>query len=244
MSEALVTADSISKSYGEIEAVKGISFALMGGEIVGLIGPNGAGKTTTIRMISTLIRPSSGSITVCGLDVMREPKEVRRVIGGYPEIAGLYERLTVYQNLRFYASFYDVDDRDKRIADYLEMFDLADRKNMAAGKLSKGMKEKIVFIRTVIHDPKVILLDEPLTGLDPDSRITLKGLLKKFRETGKVILLSSHTLSEVENICDRVILIDAGSVLVDDKIAVLKERFKTDKLPTLEEVYLSLRHGG
>jgi ABC-type multidrug transport system ATPase subunit len=96
----------------------------------------------------------------------------------------------------------------------------------------------------VIHDPKVILLDEPLTGLDPDSRITLKGLLKKFRETGKVILLSSHTLSEVENICDRVILIDAGSVLVDDKIAVLKERFKTDKLPTLEEVYLSLRHGG
>jgi ABC-type multidrug transport system ATPase subunit len=244
MSEASVFADSISKSYGEIEAVKGISFALMGGEIVGLIGPNGAGKTTTIRMISTLIRPSSGSITVCGLDVMREPKEVRRVIGVYPEIAGLYERLTVYQNLRFYASFYDVDDRDKRIADYLEMFDLADRKNMAAGKLSKGMKEKIVFIRTVIHDPKVILLDEPLTGLDPDSRITLKGLLKKFRETGKVILLSSHTLSEVENICDRVILIDAGSVLVDDKIAVLKERFKTDELPTLEEVYLSLRHGG
>jgi ABC-type multidrug transport system ATPase subunit len=243
MIEASVSADSVSKSYGEIEAVRGVSFGLRPGEVVGLIGPNGAGKTTIIRMISTLLRPSSGSISVCGLDVTKEPKEVRRVIGVFPEIAGLYEKLTVYQNLRFYASFYDVDDQNARILDYLEMFDLADRKDMAVGKLSKGMKEKIIFIRTVIHDPKVILLDEPLTGLDPDSRIILKELLKRFGQAGKAILLSSHTLSEVENICDRVILIDAGKVLVDDQVAALKEKFRTEKLPTLEEVYLALRRG-
>jgi ABC-type multidrug transport system ATPase subunit len=244
MIEALVSVDSVYKSYGEIEAVRGVSFDLRPGEVVGLIGPNGAGKTTTIRMISTLLRPSSGSMSVCGLNVMEEPKEVRRVIGMYPEVAGLYERLTVRQNLRFYASFYDIEDREKRILDYLEMFELADRKDMPVGKLSKGMKEKIIFIRTVIHDPRVILLDEPLTGLDPDSRITLKNLLKRFSDQGKAIFLSSHTLSEVENICDRVILIDAGKVLVDDQVVALKERFRTEKLPTLEEVYLALRHEG
>lgn len=244
MDEVLVSADSISKSYGEVEAIKGVSFALRSGEVVGLIGPNGAGKTTLIRLISTLLRPGSGSISVCGLDIMKEPKGVRRVIGVFPEVSGVYEKLTVRRNLEFYASFYQIDDLDKRIREYLEMFDLADRKDMHVGKLSKGMKEKIVFIRTVIHDPKVILLDEPLAGLDPDSRITLKDLLRRFRDRGKAILLSSHTLSEVENICDRVILIDAGKILVDERIAALKARFRSEKLPTLEDVYLALRQKG
>ncbi len=241
MAETMVCADSLRKNYGRIQALKGISFDLGSGEIVGLIGPNGAGKTTIVRLISTLLRPSSGTVTVCGLDVAERPKEVRRVIGVFPEIAGLYERLTVYQNLRFYASFYGIEDRDARILGYLERFDLVDKRNVAVGKLSRGMKEKIVFIRTVIHDPKVILLDEPLTGLDPDSRITLKELLTSFADSGKCILLSSHTLSEVESICDRVILIDAGIILADDRIAALKGSVETGELPTLEEVYRILR---
>jgi len=242
MGEAVVSVNSVRKSYGKFEAIRGVSFELMPGETVGLIGPNGAGKTTIIRMISTLIRPSAGTITVCGFDVTESPIEVRRRIGVYPEVSGLYERLSVLRNLKFYASFYDVPDVDARIQGYLERFELADRSDMPVGKLSKGMKEKIVFIRTVIHDPPVVLLDEPMTGLDPDARATVKEILRWLREGGKAVMLSSHTLSDVEDICDRVIMIDKGEVLVDEGLMSLKQRFAKDTLPTLEEIYLTLRH--
>lgn len=236
-----VSARTICKKYSDLEAVRSVSFELKSGEITGLIGPNGAGKTTIIRLLGTLIKPDEGSIIICGIDASEAPGEVRKKIGVMPENSGLYQKLNVYQNLQYYTSFYDIHDCDELLNKYIEEYDLVDKIDVPTGELSKGMKEKISFIRAVIHDPEVIILDEPFTGMDPDSRITLKKTIESLKSMGKTIMLSSHDLAAVEAICDKVILLDKGAMLIDEYIQPLKERFKGCELPTLEDIYISLR---
>ncbi len=192
-------------------------------------------------MLGTLLKPDEGSIVVCGIDTQENSEDVRRRIGMLPENSGLYEKLSVRQNIEYYSAFYDIDNVEGQILKYVDMFDLKHKIDEPAGKLSKGMKAKVSVIRTVIHDPDVVILDEPFSGLDPDSRMSLKRLLGTFRDQGKAILISSHELLEVENLCDKVILLDEGRILVDEYLQVLKDRFKGDGLPTLENIYASLR---
>jgi sodium transport system ATP-binding protein len=242
MKENAISMHSVSKSYGDLEAVKSISFCVESREIAGLIGPNGAGKTTIIRMIATLLRPDAGSISVCGIDTLKDPEGVRRIISVLPEVSGLYEKLSVLQNIELFSWFYDIDDVRGRIGQYVDLFDLRDKMDLPAGKLSLGMKKKVSIIRAISHDSGVIVLDEPFSGLAPDTRISLKKLLRIFKDEGKTILISSHELLEVENLCDKVILLDAGRIIVDDYIQALKDRFKGTNLPTLEEIYMTLRN--
>jgi len=241
MNTANVSVDAISKRYGDLKAVDSVSFELGAGRITGLIGPNGAGKTTIIRILSTLIEPDEGSVSVRGFDVVREPDKVRASIGVMPEHPGAYLKLTVRENLRFYASFYDVADCESLIRAHAGDLDLLSKLDTPVGELSKGMKEKVAFIRAIIHDPEVIVLDEPFTGLDPDSRVTIKRQLGSLRERERTILISSHDLALVEAICDTVILLDHGSVLVDESIESLKRRFSESAFPSLESIYLELR---
>jgi ABC-type multidrug transport system ATPase subunit len=241
MRATAINVDAISRAYGNYQAVKSVSFQAHFGEVTGLIGPNGAGKTTLIRIICSLLRPDAGSVSICGVKMPGGAAELRKKIGVLPERAGIYEKLTVYENISFYASFYAIEDMQARIVSYTSYFGLKDKIHALGGSLSEGMKKKVLIIRTVIHDPDVIILDEPLSALDPDSRISLKKLLGTLKNQGKAILMSSHELLEVENMCDKVILIGEGRVLVNEYIQALKERFKGDRLPTLEDIYMTLR---
>ncbi len=221
--------------------MKSVSFRTEFREITGLIGPNGAGKTTIVRMIATLLQPDSGSISVCGIDVKNDPESVRRKISVLPEVSGLYQRLTALENVEFYARFYGIREVRNVIEKYIDLFALREKMNAPAGTLSLGMRKKLAVIRAIVHDPEVLVLDEPLSGLDPDARIAFKQLLKMFKDQGKAVFLSSHEMLKVENLCDKVILIDEGRILVDEYMQVLKERFKKDGLQTLEEIYMTLR---
>jgi ABC-2 type transport system ATP-binding protein len=206
---------NLRKIYAGLTAVKGISFNLQPGDIFGFIGSNGAGKTTTIRMIATLLEPTSGTATLEGFDVVDQPMEVRRRIGYMPDFFGLYDDVKVWEYLDFFASIYQVPARERPgvIDNVLELTDLTVKKGAFVQSLSRGMQQRLCLARCLVHDPRLLLLDEPASGLDPRARAELKELIAELGRMGKIVIVSSHILPELADFCNCVGIIERGELL-------------------------------
>jgi ABC-2 type transport system ATP-binding protein len=206
---------NVGKAYGAHPALQGVSFAIDPGDMFGLIGPNGAGKTTLIRILATLLKPSSGSARVDGKDVVHQAPHVRRLIGYMPDFFGVYEELKVREYLEFFASTYGIrGPKRKAVVDgVLELTDLVEKRDVLIASLSRGMQQRLGLARVLVHDPKVLLLDEPASGLDPRARIEIRALLKELRNMGKTILISSHILADLADLCNKIGLIERGKLL-------------------------------
>jgi ABC-2 type transport system ATP-binding protein len=212
----------LSHRYGAREVLRDVSFDVPHGEIFGFIGPNGAGKTTTIRVMATLLEPATGRVEIDGFDVSIDPDKVRRAIGYMPDHAGVYERITVREFLEFFTDAYQVPDPG--VVDVvLELTDLRKLDGRLVAELSKGMKQRLQVARILLHDPKVLILDEPASDLDPRARIELRDLLLELRELGKTIFLSSHILTELSDVCTSVGILERGQLVVAGPIAALGE---------------------
>jgi ABC-2 type transport system ATP-binding protein len=212
----------LSHRFGAREVLRDVSFDVAHGEIFGFIGPNGAGKTTTIRVMATLLEPATGRVEIDGLDVSIDPDKVRRAIGYMPDHAGVYERITVREFLEFFADAYQVPDAS--VVDVvLELTDLKKLDGRLVAELSKGMKQRLQVARILLHDPKVLILDEPASDLDPRARIELRDLLLELRELGKTIFLSSHILTELSDVCTSVGILERGQLVVAGPIAAIGE---------------------
>ena len=203
------------KRYGRLVAVDHLDLDVPSGSVVGLIGPNGAGKTTTMSAITTLLHPDQGTIEVFGHDPLTDPRAVRRVVGWMPDFFGLYEGLTCAEYLDFFAAAYRVRpaQRRARVRDLLELVDLAPKSETDVAGLSRGMQQRLGLARTLVHDPQLLVLDEPASGLDPRARIDLREILLELARQGKTILISSHILAELGELCDRVAIVQNGRVL-------------------------------
>jgi ABC-2 type transport system ATP-binding protein len=212
----------LSHRFGVREVLRDVSFDVAHGEIFGFIGPNGAGKTTTIRVMATLLEPSTGRVEIDGLDVTIDPDKVRRSIGYMPDHAGVYERITVREFLEFFADAYQVPD-PKVVDVVLELTDLGKLDGRLVAELSKGMKQRLQVARILLHDPKVLILDEPASDLDPRARIELRDLLLELRDLGKTIFLSSHILTELSDVCTSVGILERGQLVVAGPIAAIGE---------------------
>jgi ABC-2 type transport system ATP-binding protein len=216
----IVDIQHLSVSYGRQVAVRNLSLTIPRGEVFGFIGPNGAGKTTTIKVLATLLKPTVGSVRVLGIDVKTSPQRVRRNIGYVPDSFGVYEDLTVTEYLNFFAAAYRIE-RDKRagtVADVLALTDLSNKADSQVDALSRGMKQRLGISRVLLHDPQLLLLDEPASGLDPRARIELRELLKELQRMGKTILVSSHILHELSQFCTRIGIIEAGQMVAEGSL--------------------------
>lgn len=234
----------LTKRFGNVTAVNSLSFTVQKGEIFGLLGENGAGKTTTLRMLATMLKPTSGTALLAGFDVVRSPEEVRRRVGFlFGGESGLYDRLTVYENIQYFGELNDMPLAaiKKRIEELSDIFDMKDFLNKRAGKLSKGMRQKASFARAIIHNPDVLLLDEPTSGLDVGAMREVQAFLKDQKEKGKTILFSSHTMSEVEKLCDRIAVIHKGCLVNMGSTEELLEKYGAK---TLEDLFMGLVGGG
>jgi len=220
----------LTKKYGDFYALESLDLKLEKGDLFGFIGPNGAGKTTTIRILSTLLAPTWGEAYVCGYSIYTHPREIRRAIGYMPDIFGVYDDMRVIEYLEFFAAAYRIDGPERRkVAERsLELVDLAFKRDELVTSLSRGMTQRLGLARVLLHDPHVLLLDEPASGLDPRARIEMRGLLKRLQGLGKTILVSSHILPELADICNRVGIIEYGRLLacgdVQDLLAKVRGR--------------------
>jgi len=231
---------NLSKVFKEITAVDNVSFDVGTGEIFGLLGENGAGKTTTLRTIATMLKASTGTAEVYGIDVNSQPEKVREHIGIlFGGEAGLYDRLTVAENIAYFAELYDMDKKSikDRISQLSKIFGMDEYIDRKAGKLSKGMKQKAAFARAIVHNPDVMLFDEPTSGLDVSAIRDVHDFIEKCKKEGKTIVLSSHIMSEVEKLCDRIGIIHKGKLLDVGTIDEFKKKYRQD---SLEEIFIQL----
>jgi ABC-2 type transport system ATP-binding protein len=207
---------SLRKEFGNLVAVKDISFQLAPGDVFGFIGPNGAGKTTTIKMLATLLEPTAGTATLNGIDIVRYTEEVRPLLGYMPDFFGLYEGITVTEYLEFFAAAYRIphSQRAQIIQNVLELTDLTVKKDAYVETLSRGMQQRLCLAKSLVHDPQLLLLDEPASGLDPRARIEIKELIRELGAMGKIVLVSSHILPELADFCNKIGIIEKGELLV------------------------------
>ena len=214
--------------FGHLEVLRDVTFDVAHGEIFGFIGPNGAGKTTAIRVMATLPEPMSGRVEVDGFDVAVDPEAVRKIIGYMPDHAGVYDRVTVREYLEFFADAYDVaPQQDYRVVDaVMELTDLTKLRDKLVATMSKGMKQRLQLARTLLHDPKVLILDEPASDLDPRARIEIRDLLMELRAMGKTVFLSSHILTELADVCTSVAILERGRLVVAGPISEIAERLE------------------
>jgi ABC-2 type transport system ATP-binding protein len=224
----IVTARGLVKRYDRTVAVGGLDLDVAEGEIFGLVGPNGAGKTTTLRILSTLLVPDAGDAEIAGASVRRNPNDVRRVLGFMPDVFGVYDDMKVWEYLDFFARCYGLpaDRRRRMIGDLLDLVDLGPKRETYVQTLSRGMQQRLCLAHTLVHDPAVLLLDEPASGLDPRARVELRELLRELRSMGKTILVSSHILPELEELCTSVAIIDRGQVLAHGRVADIERRLR------------------
>ncbi len=233
--DALILND-VHKKYGDREAVKGISFTVKEGEIFGLIGPNGAGKTTTLRMISTLLKVSSGTISVYGRDVMTESNEVRKMISYLPEDAGAYKDLTGRQYLKFMANFFaNGEEKEAMIQKGMDIADLGERIDSKVDTYSKGMMRRLLIARAIMPNPKLAILDEVTSGLDVVNAYEIREIIRKIASSGVSVIISSHNMFEVDLLCSRVAMINHGELILEGTPEELKQRYSA---PNLEEVFV------
>lgn len=235
---------NLTKKFKKSTVVDDVSFKVNPGEIVGLLGENGAGKTTTLRMISTMLKITSGEAIVNNFSADKEPIKVRNEIGIlFGGDVGLYDRLTARENIKYFANLYGMSDKDAdfRIDELAKKFNMEEYIDKRVSKFSRGMKQKVSIARSIVHSPSVMLFDEPSTGLDVTAARTIQDFILDCKKENKTILFSSHSMREVEKLCDRVVIINKGKLLEDCSIDDLKEKYNNDDL---EEVFVSLIGGG
>ncbi len=225
---SIVRAIGLVKRYDRTLAVAGLDLDVAEGEIFGLVGPNGAGKTTILRMLATLLAPTAGDAEIAGASVRREPDAVRRVIGFMPDTFGVYDDMRVWEYLDFFARCYGIPAARRRttINDLLDLVDLGDKRDAYVQALSRGMQQRLCLAHALVHDPQVLLLDEPASGLDPRARVELRELLRELRSLGKTILISSHILPELEELCTSVAIVDRGQILAQGRVADIERRLR------------------
>ncbi len=216
----MIECRDLTKKYGELFAVDRLSLKLEPGDVYGFIGPNGSGKTTTMRMLATLLNPSWGEATVCGYSIYTGAKEIRRAIGYMPDFFGVYDDMKVGEYLEFFAAAYRIqgEARKKKVAQVLDYVDLGYKRDALVTSLSRGMTQRLGLARVLLHDPQVLLLDEPASGLDPRARIEMRELIKRLRRENKTIMLSSHILPELADICNKLGIIERGKLLFNGTV--------------------------
>ncbi|MCE3015155.1 MAG: ATP-binding cassette domain-containing protein [Pirellula sp.] len=216
----MIKASQLTKKYDEMYAIRDIDLDLGQGDLFGFIGPNGAGKTTTMRIIATLLTPTYGEAYVCGHSIYTHPKEIRRLVGYMPDFFGVYDDMTVIEYLEFFAAAYRIapQARRKRCNEMLEVVDLDFKRDAFANTLSRGQTQRLGLARVLLHDPAVLLLDEPLSGLDPRARIEMRALMRRLGGMGKTIIVSSHILPELADVCNKVGIIDSGVLIANDDV--------------------------
>lgn len=226
--DLIIETKDLVKRFGKFTAVNGLSLEVPAGSIYGFVGPNGAGKTTTMRMLTTLTRPTTGMAWVAGHSVAEDRRAVRRAIGYMPDEFGVYDDLRVWEYLDFFAACYDIveSERKRLVGDLLELVDLAHRRDDMVDKLSRGMKQRLSLARTLAHDPQILILDEPASGLDPRARIEIRELMVELANLGKTIFFSTHILSDVENICTYIGIIEAGEMVMQGSMEELKAQLQ------------------
>jgi len=227
----MIEVQNLTKKFKERTVLNGVSFKVMEGEIFGYLGPNGAGKTTTMRLLLGLLKSTDGKALVMGQN-LGDTKHLRKNIGVLLEYDGLYERISAYDNLNYYAQLYGVSGREKKIARLMELIELSDRKNDKVGEFSKGMKRKLALARTIIHEPRILFLDEPSAGLDPESQKMVRELILRLSKEEKItVVLNSHDLDEVQRICSRIAILNKGEIRANDTVDNLRGKFN---LPVVE----------
>jgi ABC-2 type transport system ATP-binding protein len=216
----MIETRDLTKTYGDLYALNRLTLKLDKGDVYGFIGPNGAGKTTTMRILATLLNPSWGEASVCGYSIYNGAKDIRRVIGYMPDFFGVYDDMKVIEYLEFFAAAYRIKgpERRKKCDQVLELVDLGYKRDALVTSLSRGMTQRLGLARVLLHEPQVLLLDEPASGLDPRARIEMRGLLKELRKMGKTILVSSHILPELADICNKIGIIERGKLLFDGDV--------------------------
>ena len=231
-----IVVENLSKTYGAQYAIDGISFQASPGSVLGFLGPNGAGKSTTMKILTCYIPQSSGTASVCGMDVSTHSMEVRRNIGYLPEHNPLYLEMYVREALTFIGSVYKLENAKKRIEEVIELCGLGEEQNKKIGTLSKGYRQRLGLAQAIFSDPAVLILDEPTSGLDPNQVIGIRNLIKELGKT-KTVILSTHIMQEVEAICEQVIIINKGKIVADDKLSGLKEVHQNK---SLEDIFIGL----
>jgi len=222
----MIETKGLTKNYGNLAALVDLDLRINDGDIYGFIGPNGAGKTTTMRILATLLEPTRGQAFIEGLDVTKNGKKVRSVIGYMPDFMGVYDDLKVFEYLEFFAAAFGIERKKRKsiVEGVLELTDLQSKRNVSVDSLSRGMQQRLGLARVLIHDPKVLILDEPASGLDPRARIEIRELLRELKRMGKTIMLSSHILSELEEICDHVGIIERGRLVFSGTMEEIRNR--------------------
>jgi len=233
--ETIIETQGLVKRYGKLTAVDNLSLRVPRGAIYGFVGPNGAGKTTTMRILTTLITPTAGEASVAGYSVTAYPREVRRAIGYMPDFFGVYDDMKVWEYLDFFAACYEIPERDRPalIDDLLALVDLTHRRDDMVEKLSRGMKQRLSLARTLAHDPEVLILDEPASGLDPRARIEIRELLVEMARMGKTIFFSSHILADVAEICTHLGIIESGQMVAQGTVAEIRRQMMPTRQITI-----------
>ena len=230
--DPMIELRGVTKLFGRFAAVSELNLKIGGGEVFGFIGPNGAGKTTTMKMLATLMLPTVGRMSIHGYDVEQHPREVRRLIGYMPDSFGVYEDLLVWEYLDYFAALYEIErwGRRKAIDDVLELTELTVKRDSQVMSLSRGMKQRLCLAKTLLHDPQVLLLDEPASGLDPHARIEIRELIRELCRMGKTIVVSSHILTELADFCTSIGIIEAGRLLTSGRIDDITARLSSNTM--------------
>ncbi len=233
---------NLTKTYGKFTAVNGIDLEVRPGEIFGFLGPNGAGKTTTLKMMAGLLQPTSGSIAIGGFDVQKQSLQAKRITGFIPDRPYLYEKLTATEFMQFVAKLYDMSRPDGRIRELLDLFGLADWAGELIENFSHGMKQRLVMASSLLHAPKVLVVDEPMVGLDPRGARLVKDIFRDLASRGATIFMSTHTLEIVEKMCTRVAIINLGNIIAEGSVDELGRMARMENSP-LEPIFLRLTGG-
>jgi ABC-2 type transport system ATP-binding protein len=228
----IIEIHGLTKKYGDLVALDNLTLSVDEGAVVGFIGPNGAGKTTTMRILTTLLQPTSGQAWIGGHEVTQKPDAVRAMIGYMPDFFGVYEEMKVWEYLDFFAACYGIarEVRSDMIGDLLALVDLGHKREAFVDELSRGMKQRLYLARTLTHDPQVLILDEPASGLDPRARIEMRELLRELKQMGKTIFFSSHILSEVADICTSIAILEAGRLVAYGDMEEMKKQLRAHRL--------------